>query len=271
MKFEKEARALYNTAWNAANSQYRKGMHSHPMALKSFLHEKDIAYTIDLEVMNIPTSKIVGVAKASDRDLAYTADFLPLKPANSEFAAQWVRLYQAFLSDEGIRESIRCFEYLGKFYVIDGMKRVSVVKSHGAATISAQVTRLMPVRNNDPQIQCYYEFLKHFGLTRLYQVSFTKSENFSKLQAALGHAADHRWTEMDRFGFLFYWNSFARAFNHVFGDDAAMTAADALVAVLEDYPYSEVRKMATWDLVWVLQNLRKNTATAFNAKERKVS
>lgn len=257
MKFENEARALYNTAWNAAKRQYRRGLHSHPVALKSFLHEKDIAYTIDLEVMNIPTGKIVGVAKASHKDLAYTADFLPTNPADSSFAAKWVWLYQAYLNDVDVCEPVHCYEYLGKFYVIDGMKRVSVAKCHGVSTISALVTRLMPVKTNAPEIQSYYEFLKDFSLTQLYQVSFTKPENFNKLQAALGHAPDHRWTEMDRFGFLFYWYSFDHAFGKVFGDDAAVTAADALVAVLEDRPYSDVRKMTPWDLEDVLQALRK--------------
>lgn len=257
MKFENEARALYVTAWNAANRQYRRGEHSHPVALKSFLHEKDFAYTIDLEVMNIPTGKIVGVAKASHKDLAYTADFLPTNPVESSFAAKWVRLYQAYLNDADIREPVHCYEYLGNFYVIDGMKRVSVAKCHGASTISALVTRLMPARTNDPQVQNYYEFLKHFSLTQLYQVCFSNPANFGKLQAALGHAADHRWTEMDRFGFLFYWYSFDHAFGKVFGESAAVTAADALVAVLEDRPYSDVRKMTPWDLEDVLQALRK--------------
>lgn len=271
MKFENEARELYNTARNAARREQRQGKRSYPVALKSFLHDKDVSYTIDLEVMDIPTGKIVGVAKASDKDMAYNVDFLPLNPANSEFAAKWVRLYQAYLSDEGIREPIRCYEYLGRFYVIDGMKRVSVVKSCGAPTISAHVIRLMPVKTNDPKIQCYYEFLKHFRLTQLYQVTFTKPENFTKLQAALGYTTDHSWTEMNRFGFLFYWHAFDHAFNDVFGDDVAMTAADALVAVLEDYPYSEVRKMAPWDLTRVLQNLRKKVGSADNQEDRKAS
>lgn len=257
MKFENEARALYHNARNAANRQQRRGTRSNPMVLKSFLHEKDIAYTIDLEVMEIPTSKIVGVAKSSDEYLAYTADFLPTNPADSTFADKWVWLYQAYLNDVDIREPVHCYEYLGKFYVIDGMKRVSVAKCHGVSTIEAQVTRLMPVKTNEPVIRNYYEFLKHFSLTRLYQVSFTKPENFNKLQAALGHTEDHSWTEMDRFGFMFYWYSFDRAFGKVFGDDAAVTAADALVAVLEDHPYCDVRKMTPWDLEDMLQVLRK--------------
>lgn len=271
MNFEKEARALYNTARSAGRREQRHGKSSYPVALKSFLYKKDFSCTIDLGVMNIPTSKIVGIAKASDKDLAYTADFLPLNPANSEFAAKWIRLYQEYLSDEGIREPIRCYEYLGKFYVIDGMMRVSVVKCHGGTTISARVARLMPVNTNDPQIQCYYEFLKCFRQTGLYQVFFSKPENFGKLQAALGHEADHVWTEMDQFSFLFYWNSFDHAFNYVFGEDAPITAADALVGLLKDHPYSEVRKMAPWDLVWVLQNLKHKIDYVIALQDRKAS
>lgn len=271
MRFEKEARGLYAAAWHAARREQRQGKRSYPVALKSVLHAKDIAYAIDLEVMNIPTGKIVGVAKVSDKDLAYTADFLPLYPVGSEFARQWCRLYQAYLSDEGLSDPIRCYEYLGNFYVIDGMKRVSVVKSHGAPIIKAQVTRLMPVKVNTPTIQGYYEFLNHFRLTQLYQVSFNTSGNFNKLQKALGYADDHIWTEMDRFSFLFYWYAFDRAFHNVFEEDASVTAADALVAVLEDYPYSEIKKMAPWDLMWVLQRLHDRMRNEAGSANRKAS
>ena len=54
-------------------------------------------------------------------------------PEDTEFAAKWAGLCAAHLSDEGIRDPIKCYEYLGNFYVQEGNKRVSVLKSYEAA------------------------------------------------------------------------------------------------------------------------------------------
>ena len=256
MRFEKEARELYNAAHNLATRNRRAAEnqleYAHPEVLSSLLDKKKVSHTINVGTMNIPTDQIVGVVTPSEADNLYTADFLPLAPANSEFADKWRSLYLDYLSDEGILNPIGCYEYLGRFYVTDGMKRVSVLKSHGASTIVAQVIRLMPVESNNPKVLRYNEFLKHFDLTGLYQVSFKYPENFAKLQAALGHEPEYAWTEMDRFSFMFYWYSFARAFKKVFRDEKYVTAADVLVAVLDDYSYSEVKKTNPWDLEKVL-------------------
>lgn len=250
MKFEKEAHELYNAAHSYA-SRSQRGVH--PEVLSSILDQKKISHTVNVGIMNIPVDKIVGVVTPCENDRFYTPDFLPLAPANSEFAEKWRSLYLDYLSDEGIQNPIGCYEYLGRFYVMDGMKRVSVLKCHGATTISAQVIRLIPVESKNPKIQRYNEFLKHFQLTGLYQVSFNNPENFVKLQKALGYEMDHVWTEKDRFSFLFNWHSFDRVFKRVFRDEKHVTAADVLVAVLDDYSYDEVGKMHPWELECVLE------------------
>ena len=111
---------------------------------------------------------------------------------------KWINLCQAHLSDEGINEPIRCFEYLGRFYVQEGNKRVSVLKSYGAASIPGRVVRLVPVWSEEREVRLYYEFLGAYQLTGLYQVNFTRFGSFPKLQAALGHSADYKWSEDDR-------------------------------------------------------------------------
>ena len=206
---------------------------------------------------SFPTCVMPRSTSPSDgTERAYTPDFLPLTAANTDYAEKWRKLYLAYLSDEGIRDPIGCYEYLGRFYVNDGMKRVSVLKSHGAATITAQVIRVMPAESNSPEMKAYKEFLKHFRLTGLYQVYFNQPENFKKLQAALGYEPNHVWTEMDRYSFMFNWYSFDRAYKKIFGEDENLTAADALVKILEDHSYVEVRKMHPWEKEKVLRDLR---------------
>lgn len=108
---------------------------------------------------------------------------MPLLAANTEFAAKWVELCMAHLG-EGIRDPIRCYEYMGRFYVQEGNKRVSVLKSYGAPAIDAFVTRVIPAYSQDQAVQVYYEFLNSFPLTGLYQVRFSQLGGFAKLQAA---------------------------------------------------------------------------------------
>lgn len=58
---------------------------------------------------------------------------------------------------------------MGRFYVQEGNKRVSVLKSYGAPAIDAYVTRIIPAYSQDQAIQVYYEFLNSFPMTGLYQ------------------------------------------------------------------------------------------------------
>lgn len=57
----------------------------------------------------------------------FCQQFYALLDLNSEFGSKWVTLCMAHV-DEGIRDPIRCFEYMGRFYVQEGNKRVSVLK-----------------------------------------------------------------------------------------------------------------------------------------------
>ena len=257
MRFEREVQELYLKAYGKGTSNHRKnekeGTPIHLQVLETTLDQKKVAYKIDLGVMDIPVSQIVGVLAANGTELLYTPDFLPLSSPKSAFAKEWRQVYLEYLSDKGLNTPIRCYEYLGRFYVQDGVKRVSVMKNHGTSTISAQVVRIMPTCTTDKNIQCYYEFLHHFRLTRLYQVSFTQSGYFERLQAALGHESNYRWNETDRFGFLFHWHAIESAFQKAYGSDLNITAADALIVLLENYSYSQIIQMPVWALTRVFQ------------------
>ena len=86
---------------------------------------------------------------SAGRKNALAGNFMPILPADSEFGAKWISLCDAQLGDEGIREPVLCLEYLGRFYVQEGNKRVSVLKSFGAPVIPARVSRLIPPWSDD--------------------------------------------------------------------------------------------------------------------------
>lgn len=257
MRFEKEVKQQYIIANDKAARAQRTGAKQSAIqylpVLEKVLDRKKVAYKIDLGTLEIPTSQIIGFAAADQKELQYATNFMPLSDVNTEYAKNWRYLYQRFLSDERLCTPIRCYEYLGKFYVHDGAKRVSVLKHHGAATILAEVTRIMPICTQEQKVQSYYEFLHHFRLTGLYQVSFAKPGHFAMLQSALGHEVNYRWNDTDRFGFLCHWDTVENAFHKAFEDSLNITAADALVVLLEKYTYNQIIKMPVWVLTRVFQ------------------
>ena len=98
--------------------------------------------SIAVGLVEIPAERIVGT-KTAGRITAFSPSFLPLLGKETEFAAKWVELCAAHLS-EGIRDPIVYYEYYGNFYVQEGNKRVSVLKYYESPRISGIVHRVMP-------------------------------------------------------------------------------------------------------------------------------
>ena len=155
MRFQTEVWERYSVSQNRAKRMVRRGAEMTLPVFESVLEKTKVAGEMDLGVVEIPVNQIVGIASDSDRE-NYASDFLPLPSIKSEYAENWTRLYLEHLSDAGLREPIRCYEYLGKFYVVDGKKRVSVLKDNGAAMVKAAVIRILPAESEEAEIQSYY-------------------------------------------------------------------------------------------------------------------
>ncbi len=126
--------------------------------LDDLLDNVEICGEINLGTSEIPINKILGTRTAA-RSNAFAGNFMPLLPENTEFGAKWCKLYESHIR-EGIREPIKVYEYLNRYFVQEGNKRVSVLKYLGAVAIEARVTRLIPKRDeSNKQISIYYEFL----------------------------------------------------------------------------------------------------------------
>ena len=177
---------------------------------------------------------------------------MPLLSADSEFAAKWTELCAAHLSDEGIRDPVRCYEYMGRFYVQEGNKRVSVLKSFRAPSVPGYVTRVIPAYSDDEAVVIYYEFLDFYRLSGIYQVYFSRRGGFAKLQAALGFDPDHVWTEDERRRFQSAFHYFKDAFYKLGGKKLPITVADALLVWLSYYPIGSIKELTVPEITKTL-------------------
>ena len=125
---------------------------------------------------------------------------MPLLEEDTEFAIKWSNLCEAHL-EEGIHTPIIAYEYLNKFYVQEGNKRVSVLKYYEAVTIPGTVTRLVPARNDTLENKIYYEFLDFYKLSKINNVRFSRLGGYAKLQTLVCKAASEVWSDDDRLNF----------------------------------------------------------------------
>lgn len=220
---------------------------AHPVVLDQILEGKKSEGTQLLPVMDIPMDRIRGTVSAG-RITAFTPSFRPLLEPNSEFGAKWINLCAAHLSSEGIREPIVCMEYLGDFYIQEGNKRVSVLRHFGAPRISAQVTRILPQRSQEPRILAYYEFLEFYRVSGIYDIQFRQPGQYDKLLAALGKDTQESWDDREQRQFRAYFQYFREAYTAHGGDYLATTPEEALLLWLKVHPFRDLGRMSAGEL-----------------------
>lgn len=141
-----------------------------------------------LGIIDIPIYLIVGT-KTSARRTSFAGNFMPLLGINNEFCYKWTKLCEYHLSDVGITDPVKVYEYKGKFYVEEGNKRVSVLKSYSAVYISADVTRVMPKEND----VLYNAFLDFYSLSKTYVFQFKRVDNYRSFNKLLGQNKNYEW------------------------------------------------------------------------------
>lgn len=196
---------------------------------------------VPLGVLEIPAYLIVGSTE-DQRCSSFSPSFYPLLAAKSEFALKWMALCEIQL-EEGIRDPIRCYEYLGHFYVMEGNKRVSVLKAMGADFLLADVTRLLPAEADNITVQIYQEFLEFYRCSGFYGLHFSERGGYAKLQAAFGYAKDGRWPEAFRTRFQACYFRFRTCFYGLGGGNLGLTTGDALLLWLRFYSTADFLSM----------------------------
>ena len=208
----------------------------------------------EVGLVEIPVEQIVGV-KSAGRITAFSAGFLPLLDPDSEFGTKWVNLCADHLGETGIREPIMCYEYLGKFYVQEGNKRVSVLKYFGASRIPGNVTRVVPARTEEPRTRAYFEFLDFYKYTRIYSVQYRVPGDYARLLSALGKDPGEAWDSRERRTFNAYFLYFKEAFDALGGQELDILPEEALLLWLKVYTFRDLGQMTASEIKKALSGL----------------
>lgn len=223
-----------------------KGQYPYLQVLDDILENTELDNTQPLGVVNIPLDAIVGT-KTEGRKTAFARNFMPLLGDRTEFAVKWSALCESQM-EEGIRDPIEAVEFLNRFYVVEGNKRVSVMKYFGAGSIPGNVTRYIPKRNGSKEVNIYYEFLDFYKLTQINLLWFTEEGRFAKFVAAVGKAPGERWSDDDKSMLTSMYYRFRSVFVQRGGDRLPITPADGLLAVMGVYPYRQLCGMSMPEL-----------------------
>ena len=215
-----------------------RGQNPYPLVLDEVLGENPVARQIPIGLVEIPMEQIVGTT-TKGRKSAFAGNFMPLLDETTEFGTKWINLCESHLTD-GIHDPIVCYEYMGQFYVTEGNKRVSVLKSYDCPSIRGKVTRVVPPLTDDPKVVAYYEFMHFYQLSSLYDVWLRQPGQYPKLQAALGLAPDHEWTKEERLNFLYGFHRFKASFTKLNAEKLDVTPGEALMVWLELHSFTEL-------------------------------
>ncbi len=217
-------------------------------SLEEILAEKheQIVGEVPLGLVQIPIDLIAGT-KTDGRSTALSKSFYPLLSDNSEFGRKWKSLYIAHV-EEGIREPIKAYEYMNKFYVQEGNKRVSVLKYFGAVSVPGNVIRLIPRRTNDPENVMYYEFMEFYELSGINYIWFTKPGSFARLQHLVGKRPDEAWDDSDKLDFNSLYTSFCVAYEAKKKKGMPVSSGDAFLSFIGVFDYHSLLDMTTAQL-----------------------
>lgn len=240
----------YSRAQKLGKKEYQsrmmRGLQPTLEVLDDILPPKGSYSEVPLGLVQIPSDQIVGT-RTDGRSNAFASNFMPILKQNSEFARKWATLSTSHL-EEGIRESIKAYEYMNKFYVLEGNKRVSVAKYFDVDSIPGTVIRIVPKRTNEKENVIYYEYMDFYNVSKVNYLYMSKVGNFPKLQAALGKEQGEMWSDEDRENFSSVFYRFQMEYRARGGDKLSITEGDAFLAFLGVYGYEELLEKTTSEL-----------------------
>ena len=235
------SRDEYLQALHAGQKEYRArvaaGQSPYLAVLDDILVNTSIVTQENLGLVSIPIANIAGT-KTNGRHTAFAPNYMPLLGMETEFAEKWCNLCDAHLR-EGICVPIKAYEFMNRFYVQEGNKRVSVLSYFQAVTVSGTVTRLVPRLTDSPEVRIYYEFLDFYKHAQINYVWFTREGSFARLQSAVCKASTEDWTEDDRRDFFSFYTRFRGQFELLGGPALGLTPGDAILVYLSVYRYAD--------------------------------
>ena len=216
-----------------------QGEYPYLPVLEDFVSREELLRVTDLGTVQIPLCYVRGT-RTSGRTQAFARNFMPLMEEESEFAIKWKALCCSQV-EEGIRDPIKAYEYLNRYYVEEGNKRVSVLKYLDADSIYAHVIRVLPRRDGSREVELYYEFLDFCRYSRFSLIECSKPGSYARIQNLIGKRAGEPWTDRERTSFSIAYYYFQQAYEGNGGNKLSMTVGDAMLAYMEVYGYPSLK------------------------------
>ena len=223
-----------------------KGENEYLPVLDEVLEGVDIVGEQLLGLYDIPLDRVIGTS-TQGRTYAFANNFMPILDLKSEFGAKWTSLYDSQI-EEGIHEPVKVFEYMANYYVVEGNKRVSVLKYLEASTIPAIVTRKIPKLTDDPQVRIYYEYMDCFKYTGINYLWFSQEGCFKKLLELTSENPKAVWTEDQRKDFGSFNHRFSMVIKSMGLEKLHMMISEALLVFIDIYGYEEVKNLSDAEL-----------------------
>ena len=234
----------YTEALKLGKKEYKscvsQGRFPYLPVLDDILSREEVRTEQNMGLIQIPLDFVVGTSTMG-RTYSFAANFMPILRENTEFAVKWANLSDAQIN-EGIRDPIVAYEYMNRYYVVEGNKRVSVLKYFKADSIVANVTRKIPKYSEDEDVKIYYEYMKFNEITGLFNIEFSKpgmAEQLLELTGCTTH-----WDPEVRSEFNSLLLHFTRAYEFRGGSKPPITVGDALTAFINVYGYKESLAMS---------------------------
>lgn len=192
---------------------------------------------VPLGLIQISLDQIAGTATRG-RTTAFARNFMPLLDADSEFALKWSILYDDVV-ENGLREPVLAYEYYNRFYIIEGNKRVSVMRTLDAVTIEANVTRILPEPEDSERYRVYQEFLRFFADSGINFIYFAREGGFERLYALLGKQPGEKWTADEISDLESCYHRFSQAYDARTGSKRPLPIGDAFLVYLDVFGYAD--------------------------------
>ena len=183
-QYEQQARQEYERALRIGQRQLNaakaRGEVGTLLVLEEVAENSHIMAFIKRPTREISLKHVVGTYTSS-RALSFSRGFMPLHPEGTEFAGKWTALC-AIHMNEGLRDPIQVYEYMWQYYVVEGNKRVSVLKYFDAPSVRAEITRLIPqLEQDNPVTQTYYAFLQYEKNGLFSNIKLSSAERYRQL------------------------------------------------------------------------------------------
>lgn len=192
---------------------------------------------VNCGIMTIPLDRIVGTV-TKGRSNAFAKDFMPLLESSTEFAQKWIAVQES-IEEEGLNNPVSVVEYMGMYYLMEGNKRVSVMRFLESDSIEANVIRYLPEVADTDEYRVYMEYLDFGKRSGIYDILMTEPGSYERLIKLTGHEGEEKWTAQASKYLKADYRCFAVQYKAL-ASDKKMPAGDAFLTYLIAYGYQQI-------------------------------